>query len=310
MVVVEGPRFSTRAESLHYAAQGWSLVNMTGHPEAVLARELRQCYAAIALVTDMDAGVETGPGWAGGGVRVVRGQPRAARAACWPRSSPPLPDPAGCTCATWADGIDPHLRPALRSPAEPPRHAVGRCWDRTPVRPRLGPQAAPRPRLSTGRSSRDAGLSVAPSSVPHTDVDPPMRGSRDGRRRPRQGAGRRTRQHREAVRQGLGHAPRRRHPRPAGGDPDRLDRPRRRARPRRPAARPGRGDLRSGVLRQDDGRPARGGQRPARPAASWPSSTPSTRSTPTTPRRSASTPTRCWSPSPTPGSRRSRSPTC
>ena len=47
-----------------------------------------------------------------------------------------------------------------------------------------------------------------------------------------------------------------------------------------------------------------------RPAASSRSSTPSTRSTPTTPRRSASTPTRCWSPSPTPVSRRSRSPTC
>ncbi len=60
MVVVEGPRFSTRAESQWYAAQGWSLVNMTGHPEAVLARELALCYAAIALVTDRDAGVQTG----------------------------------------------------------------------------------------------------------------------------------------------------------------------------------------------------------------------------------------------------------
>jgi 5'-methylthioadenosine phosphorylase len=58
MVVVEGPRFSTRAESQSYAASGWSLINMTGHPEAVLARELGVCYAALALVTDMDAGVE------------------------------------------------------------------------------------------------------------------------------------------------------------------------------------------------------------------------------------------------------------
>ena len=62
MVVIEGPRFSTRAESLSYAAAGWSLVNMTGHPEAVLARELRMCYSALALVTDMDAGVEAGEG--------------------------------------------------------------------------------------------------------------------------------------------------------------------------------------------------------------------------------------------------------
>lgn len=57
MVVIEGPRFSTRAESRWYADQGWSLVNMTGHPEAVLARELALCYGPIALVTDMDAGI-------------------------------------------------------------------------------------------------------------------------------------------------------------------------------------------------------------------------------------------------------------
>lgn len=57
MVVVEGPRFSTRAESHWFAAQGWSIVNMTGYPEAVLARELALCYATIALVTDRDAGV-------------------------------------------------------------------------------------------------------------------------------------------------------------------------------------------------------------------------------------------------------------
>ena len=57
MVVIDGPRFSTRAESQWYAAQGWSLVNMTGHPEAVLARELALCYTPIALVTDLDAGV-------------------------------------------------------------------------------------------------------------------------------------------------------------------------------------------------------------------------------------------------------------
>ena len=60
MVVVEGPRFSTRAESQWFAAQGWSLVNMTGHPEAVLARELALCYTAVALVTDLDAGIEAG----------------------------------------------------------------------------------------------------------------------------------------------------------------------------------------------------------------------------------------------------------
>jgi 5'-methylthioadenosine phosphorylase len=58
MVVVEGPRFSTRAESRWYASMGGTVVNMTGHPEAVLARELALCYTAICLVTDLDAGVE------------------------------------------------------------------------------------------------------------------------------------------------------------------------------------------------------------------------------------------------------------
>jgi 5'-methylthioadenosine phosphorylase len=62
MVVIEGPRFSTRAESQWFAAQGWTLVGMTGHPEAVLARELALCYAPLALVTDTDAGVEEGHG--------------------------------------------------------------------------------------------------------------------------------------------------------------------------------------------------------------------------------------------------------
>lgn len=62
MVVIEGPRFSTRAESRWFASAGFSLVNMTGYPEAVLARELEMCYAAIALVTDLDAGVAAGEG--------------------------------------------------------------------------------------------------------------------------------------------------------------------------------------------------------------------------------------------------------
>jgi 5'-methylthioadenosine phosphorylase len=62
LVVIGGPRFSTRAESRWYAAQGWTLVGMTGHPEAVLARELALCYTSLSLVTDTDAGVTEGEG--------------------------------------------------------------------------------------------------------------------------------------------------------------------------------------------------------------------------------------------------------
>ena len=58
MVVINGPRFSSRAESMWFRAMGWHVVNMTGYPEAVLAAELGIPYATIALVTDYDAGVD------------------------------------------------------------------------------------------------------------------------------------------------------------------------------------------------------------------------------------------------------------
>ena len=57
MVVINGPRFSSRAESLWFRQMGWHVVNMTGYPEAVLAAELGVRYATVALVTDYDAGV-------------------------------------------------------------------------------------------------------------------------------------------------------------------------------------------------------------------------------------------------------------
>ncbi|CAN5506869.1 S-methyl-5'-thioadenosine phosphorylase [soil metagenome] len=58
MVVINGPRFSTRAESRWFRQMGWHVVNMTGYPEGVLAAELGIRYASVALVTDYDAGVD------------------------------------------------------------------------------------------------------------------------------------------------------------------------------------------------------------------------------------------------------------
>jgi len=58
MVVVEGPRFSTRAESRWYRQMGWQVINMTGYPEVALARELELCYSTIALITDYDTGID------------------------------------------------------------------------------------------------------------------------------------------------------------------------------------------------------------------------------------------------------------
>lgn len=106
MVVIEGPRFSTRAESRYYAAQGWSLINMTGQPEAALAREMQMCYSAIALITDMDAGAESGEGVGqedvfamfAANIERLKGLLAAAIA--------DLPDPDGCSCSTWSDGIE------------------------------------------------------------------------------------------------------------------------------------------------------------------------------------------------------------
>ncbi len=56
-VVIQGPRFSTKAESRWFTQMGWDTVNMTQYPEVILARELEMCYVNIALVTDYDAGL-------------------------------------------------------------------------------------------------------------------------------------------------------------------------------------------------------------------------------------------------------------
>jgi 5'-methylthioadenosine phosphorylase len=61
VVVVNGPRFSTRAESAWFSSAGWHVVNMTQYPEAALAREAGIRFAGVGLVTDYDAGISGGP---------------------------------------------------------------------------------------------------------------------------------------------------------------------------------------------------------------------------------------------------------
>ncbi|MDR7279094.1 S-methyl-5'-thioadenosine phosphorylase [Catenuloplanes atrovinosus] len=105
MVVVEGPRFSTRAESRWFTAIGGTVVNMTGHPEAVLARELELCYTSIALVTDLDAGVESGEGVTMEEVfRVFRENTDRLRTLLL-TVLPQLPEHRDCPCATALSGI-------------------------------------------------------------------------------------------------------------------------------------------------------------------------------------------------------------
>jgi 5'-methylthioadenosine phosphorylase len=59
-VVIQGPRFSTRAESAWYRSAGWEIINMTQYPEAYLCRELGMAVVNISLITDFDAGVLEG----------------------------------------------------------------------------------------------------------------------------------------------------------------------------------------------------------------------------------------------------------
>ena len=111
LVVIEGPRFSTRAESQWYAAQGWSVVGMTGHPEAALARELALCYTTITLVTDLDAGLEAGEGVTQEEVfRVFAANIERLRALLFDAVAA-LPIRRDCPCPHVLDGI--HLPLAL-----------------------------------------------------------------------------------------------------------------------------------------------------------------------------------------------------
>ncbi|MFH9608189.1 S-methyl-5'-thioadenosine phosphorylase [Streptomyces sp. NPDC017448] len=108
LVVVEGPRFSTRAESRWHAAMGWSVVGMTGHPEAVLARELGLCYTTMTLVTDLDAGAEAGEGVSHEEVlQVFAANVDRLRSVLFDAVAG-LPQTGGrdCACARALDGID------------------------------------------------------------------------------------------------------------------------------------------------------------------------------------------------------------
>ena len=106
LVVIEGPRFSTRAESRWYAGQGWSLVNMTGHPEAILARELGLCYATIALVTDLDAGIRAEDAVDQATVFAVFAENIGRLKDLLITAVSALPPVGDCGCDRWLDGVD------------------------------------------------------------------------------------------------------------------------------------------------------------------------------------------------------------
>lgn len=109
VVVIEGPRFSTRAESHALTQAGWEVVNMTQHPEAALAREAQMCYVNISLITDYDAGFSLDSGipavTVGEVIAVFEQNNERLRTVLEGIVASALPqDDASCTCAAALDG--------------------------------------------------------------------------------------------------------------------------------------------------------------------------------------------------------------
>src|SRR4051812_304257 len=101
-VGIEGPQFSTRAESLVYRAQGVAVIGMTGVPEAKLCREAELCFAILALATDYDCWPpEEESVTATAVVQVLRANVAAAQEVLR-RTLPALPTPRRCPCPTAA----------------------------------------------------------------------------------------------------------------------------------------------------------------------------------------------------------------
>jgi 5'-methylthioadenosine phosphorylase len=110
LVVINGPRFSSKGESAWHQQMGWSIIGMTAMPEAAIARELAMCFTTIALVTDHDAGV--------GGAEVVTheevlrvfaknvdGLKSLLRQAIEAMPAPEPDDTATCSCRRALDGL-------------------------------------------------------------------------------------------------------------------------------------------------------------------------------------------------------------
>jgi 5'-methylthioadenosine phosphorylase len=105
LVIVNGPRFSTRAESRWHAASGGQIVGMTGLPEASIARELALCYTSLAVVTDLDAGVDSGEGVTHAEVMTMFAQSIERLKVVLAVTVARLPTDGECVCRHSVDGL-------------------------------------------------------------------------------------------------------------------------------------------------------------------------------------------------------------
>jgi 5'-methylthioadenosine phosphorylase len=110
LVVINGPRFSSKAESAWHQQAGWTIVGMTGLPEASIARELAMCFTTVALVTDHDAGVDGGEAVTHEEVlavfaKNVDGLKQVLRSALTAMPAEEPDETAACSCRRALDGI-------------------------------------------------------------------------------------------------------------------------------------------------------------------------------------------------------------
>ncbi len=104
VVVIQGPRFSTRSESKWFASQGWEVINMTQYPECFLARELEICYCNISLITDHDVGAEGAEPVTNEEVVRVFNENNHKLRGLLHAMIPALPSTRDCLCASALDG--------------------------------------------------------------------------------------------------------------------------------------------------------------------------------------------------------------
>jgi 5'-methylthioadenosine phosphorylase len=105
MLVIQGPRFSTRAESRRNAGEGCDVVGMTGMPEAAIARELAMCLTLLAVVTDADAGVDGAEAVTHQGVLAEFGRSIDRLRGVLEGVVAALPDDDLCSCRHALDGL-------------------------------------------------------------------------------------------------------------------------------------------------------------------------------------------------------------